>query len=56
MGITAFALFGDSRDRCFEKWKLNRAMFDVAKKAVNEERSERQQSLAQFIEEWRAAR
>lgn len=56
MGITAFALFGDSRDRCFEKWKLSRAIFDVAKKAVNEERSERQQSIAQFIAEWRAAR
>ncbi|MDD4495905.1 MAG: phosphotransferase, partial [Eubacteriales bacterium] len=56
MGITAFALFGDSRDRCFEKWKLSRAMFDVAKKAVNEERSERQHSIAQFVAEWRAVK
>lgn len=56
MGITAFALFGDTRDRCIEKWKLSRSMFDVAQKAVSDERNKRQQSIAQFIEEWRATK
>ena len=55
MGATAFAFFGDERDRSIEKWKLNNELFDVAKKAVSDERSKRQQSIEQFIEEWKAA-
>jgi len=53
MGATAFELFGDNRDRCIEKWVLSKELFDVAKKAVNDERGNRQQSIAQFIAEWR---
>ena len=56
MGATAFALFGNERDRCIEKWKLSKELFDVAKKAVNDERDERQQSIEQLITEWRAAK
>lgn len=56
MGAVAFALFGDGRDRCVEKWKLNKELFDVAKKAVSVERDERQQSIEQLITEWRAAK
>jgi serine/threonine-protein kinase len=54
MGATAFALFSDERDRSYEKWTLSRGLFDVAKKAVSDERSDRQQSIEQFISEWRA--
>lgn len=56
MGATAFALFGDERDRCIEKWKLSKDLFDIAKRAVSDERDERQQSIEQLIEEWRAAK
>ena len=56
MGATAFALFGGERDRSIEKWTLNTALYDVAKKAVSNERSQRQQSIEQLIEEWRAAK
>ena len=56
MGATAFALFGDERDRCIEKWTASRALFDVAKHAVSDDRCARQQSIAQLIEEWAAAR
>ena len=56
MGATAFALFGNERDKCLEKWKLNKELFDVAKRAVSDERDERQQSIQQLIEEWRAAK
>jgi serine/threonine-protein kinase len=52
MGATAFALFGDERDRCTEKWQLCKALFDVAKRAVSDEREKRQQSIRQLIEEW----
>ena len=57
MGATAFALFGDKerRDRRIEDWTLDEKLFDVAKKAVSDERNERQQTIQQFIDEWRAA-
>jgi len=55
MGATAFEFFGDNHDRCFEKWSLSRELFDVAKKATSDERGERQQSISQFITEWRAS-
>lgn len=55
MGATAFALFGDERDRCIEKWQSDQKLFDVAKRAVSDERDNRQQSIEQFMEEWRAA-
>ena len=55
MGATAFALFGDERDRRFEKWTLKKELFDVAKRAVSDERSQRQQSIKQFIAEWSGA-
>ena len=53
---TAFALFSDERDRSYEKWTLSKGLFDVAKKAVSDERSDRQQSIKQFITEWKAAK
>ena len=53
MGATAFRLFCyDERDRSLETWTLNMALYDVAKRAVSDERSERQQSIRQFMEEW----
>ena len=56
MGATAFALFGDERDRSFEKWTLSKALYDIAKQAVCDERNHRQQSIRQFINEWSAAK
>ena len=54
MGATAFSLFAYG-NRSQEAWSLNKALYDVAKQAVSDERSERQQSVEQFIAEWRAA-
>jgi len=56
MGATAFELFGSNHDRSFEKWMLNKALFDIATKAVSLERGNRQQSVQQFIDEWQAER
>jgi serine/threonine-protein kinase len=56
MGATAFAFFGNERDRCVEQWVLSKKQFDVAKKAVGDDREKRQQSIEQFITEWRAAK
>jgi len=55
MGATAFALFSDS-DHSPEKWPLDMKLYDVVMRAVNDERSQRQQSIRQLIEEWRAAK
>ncbi|MCL2037150.1 MAG: serine/threonine protein kinase [Oscillospiraceae bacterium] len=55
MGATAFCLLADS-DRTLDKWSLSKDLYSVAKRAVSDERSERQQSIAQFIEEWRSAK
>jgi len=57
MGATAFRLFSDDeRDRSPEAWTLSTALYDVAKKAVSDDRDQRQQSIKQLIEEWRVAK
>ena len=55
MGATAFALFSNS-DRSPEKWPLDMRLYEVVKRAVSDERSRRQQSIVQLIEEWKAAK
>jgi len=54
MGATAFSLFAH-RNRTLEKWTLTPALYEVAQKAVSNERSERQQSVVQFMNEWNKA-
>ena len=55
MGATAFSLFAYG-DRSPEKWPLSTALYDVVKKAVNDDRKARQQSIEQLIKEWRMAK
>jgi serine/threonine-protein kinase len=55
MGATAFCLFADS-DRTPEKWPLSERLYEVVRRAVSDERSERQQSIRQLMEEWEAAK
>ena len=50
-GAFAFALFG-GYGRTQDSWQLGEGLFAVAAKAVEEDRSLRQQSLRQFREEW----
>ena len=56
MGATAFVFFAEDDKNNREKWTLCDKLYKVAKKAVNDERSERQQSIEQFISEWGAAK
>jgi serine/threonine-protein kinase len=51
MGAAAFALLSEF-NRSREAWELGDEYFDVIKKATNDNRAERQQSIKQFIEEW----
>jgi aminoglycoside phosphotransferase (APT) family kinase protein len=55
MGAIAFFLFADS-DRSPETWPFSPKLYVVVKKATSDERSERQQSIRQLIEEWEAAK
>jgi serine/threonine-protein kinase len=54
MGATAFCLFANS-NRSPEAWPLSPKLYAVASRAASDERDERQQSMRQLIEEWRAA-
>lgn len=54
LGATAFALFGEY-NRTRQKWQLCDKLFEIATKAVSDDRSMRQQSIKQFTEEWEAA-
>jgi len=55
MGATAFMLFSNY-DRSPEAWTLSKVLYDVVKKAVNDERDQRQQSIEELINEWNAVK
>jgi serine/threonine-protein kinase len=55
MGATAFALFSDC-NRSRESWPLNDKAYEIASKAVSDDRQHRQQSIEKFIGEWEAAK
>lgn len=52
MGATAFALFGGEKDRLLENWRLSEALYEVARRAVSDEREKRHGSLVEFKREW----
>jgi len=54
MGATAFCLFADG-DRSREAWPLGDALFQVAARAVNNDRAGRQQSIRELAAQWQAA-
>lgn len=51
LGATAFALFGEY-NRTRDKWQLSDELFEVAARAVSDDRTKRQQSIRQLREEW----
>lgn len=54
VGATAFALFGEyNRNR--DRWQHSDKLFEVAAKAVSDDRNGRQQSIRQLREEWEMA-
>lgn len=50
-GAFAFALFG-GYERSRDSWQLNEKLYGTAVRAVSRERSQRQQSVREFREEW----
>jgi serine/threonine-protein kinase len=55
MGAMAFLILSKGK-RSFEEWQLNKKLFDVVKKATNDTRKQRQQSIEQFVKEWNEAK
>lgn len=55
MGATVLCLFAGG-DRTPSAWPLGEAQYAVVKKATSDNRSERQQSIQQLLEEWEAAK
>ncbi|WP_439022566.1 protein kinase domain-containing protein [Bacillus thuringiensis] len=52
MGAMAFALLGGGKDRTFIKWDASKELYEVAYRAVNENRAERYASVNEFYEAW----
>ncbi|HDR7472468.1 TPA: serine/threonine protein kinase, partial [Bacillus toyonensis] len=52
MGAVAFALLGGEKDRSFIKWGASKELYEVASRAVNENRAERYTSVKEFYEAW----
>ncbi|BDF44626.1 hypothetical protein CE91St56_17490 [Lachnospiraceae bacterium] len=54
LGATAFALF-DGYNRARDKWQLSDKLFEIATRAVSDDRTKRQQPIRQCTAEWEAA-
>lgn len=52
MGAIAFALLGGGQDRSFIKWEAGEGLYEVAYRAVNENRSKRYASMEEFNNAW----
>jgi len=52
LGAIAFYFFAGNDKNSREKWTLSDVLYDVAKKAISEQRSRRQQTVREFIDEW----
>lgn len=55
MGATAFVFFAEDDKQSREKWTLSNDLYEVAKKAISEPRNQRQQTICNYIADWRAA-
>lgn len=52
MGAVAFALFGGETDRSIEKWRLSSELYEVAKRAVSDQREDRYRTLKELSDDW----
>ncbi|PFD63790.1 serine/threonine protein kinase [Bacillus cereus] len=52
IGAMAFVILGGGIDRSFTKWEASRDLYEIAYRAVNENRTERYASVEEFYEEW----
>lgn len=55
LGAIAFGLLGGEMDRSFSKWDANQALYEVALRAVEEDRNKRYSTVKDFYYAWEAA-
>ncbi|WP_117170152.1 serine/threonine protein kinase [Paraliobacillus sediminis] len=55
IGAIVFGLLGGELDRSFSKWEANENLYEVAKRAVDEERNKRYSTVKEFYEAWKFA-
>ncbi|MGF9698041.1 serine/threonine protein kinase [Paenibacillus sp. MABNR03] len=55
MGAMAFSLLGGEKDRSYAKWDAERALYEVAVRAVDPDRAHRYPSVADLGEAWKLA-
>lgn len=55
MGAVAFAILGGELDRSFSKWEASQELYDIALKAVSNDRYNRYRSVREFYETWVSA-
>ncbi|WP_042473379.1 protein kinase domain-containing protein [Bacillus ndiopicus] len=55
MGAIAFGLLGGEMNHSLSKWEANKNLYEVAIKAVEEERDKRYSTVKEFYEAWQAA-
>ncbi|WP_100010534.1 protein kinase domain-containing protein [Lentibacillus sediminis] len=53
LGAIAFGLLGGEKDRSFSKWDANQGLYEVAIRAVDEDRSKRYSTVKEFYEAWK---
>ncbi|MEH7460028.1 serine/threonine protein kinase [Bacillus sp. JJ1127] len=56
MGAMAFSLLGGELDRSFSKWDAGKPLYDVACRAIENDRNKRYASVEEFYLAWEAAR
>lgn len=56
LGAFAFFVFGSAREKNKSDWNASDYLYNVAQKAVNPDKGERHQTLAEFINAWNNAK
>ncbi|WP_343824568.1 hypothetical protein [Clostridium subterminale] len=55
MGAASFELLGNNYNRSIEEWKASEKLFQVAQKAISNDRNQRYQSISDFYNAWKMA-
>ncbi|MBX0358479.1 serine/threonine-protein kinase [Halobacillus sp. Nhm2S1] len=55
LGSIAFGLLGGEMDRSFSKWEANQELYEVAIRAVEEDRNKRYSTIKDFYDAWKSA-
>jgi serine/threonine-protein kinase len=55
MGAIAFGLFGGELDRSISRWDAGQELYEIASKAVKNDKKERYSTVEEFFLTWKSA-